>query len=146
MTTIKKCFATDNDKPGATAFIDFNRRWKRVEVKLEGTIIGEHVNALRDFLQNVTYFPGNKWALQLEDLEAISLRGLRVLRKFAKVIRQRGHEVEIKSIQPAVLVPPCRKLNVCEYFAWKNKDRLNSLSKTSNHEEWRHHEISMRQL
>ena len=117
-------------------------------MKLEGTILGEHGNALRDFLQNVTYFPGNRWTLQLEDLDAISLRGLRVLLKFAKVIRQRGYEVEIKSIPPSVLAT-MQELNMCEYFAWKNKenkDRVNSLSKTPNQEGWRHHEIRMLQF
>lgn len=146
MTTIKKCLATRNDKPNVTAIIDFNRRWKWVEVNLEGTILDEHITALRDFLQNVSYFPGKQWALQLEDLEVISLQALRVLLKFAKVIRQRGHEVQIKSIQASVLVPPCGKLNVREYFAWKNINRVNSLSKTPNQEEWRHHETSIRQL
>ena len=60
MTTIKKCLATHNDKPSVTAIIDFNRRRKRTEVRLEGAILGEHVEALRDFLKNVTYFPGKQ--------------------------------------------------------------------------------------
>jgi len=145
MTTIKNCLATHNDKPVVIAIIDFNRRRKWVEVILEGTIFDEHITALRDFLQNVSYFPGKQWALQLEDLEAISVRGLRVLLKFAKVIRQRGYEVQIKSIQASVLAVML-ELNVCEHFAWKNINRVNSLSKTPNQEEWRHHETSILQL
>ena len=63
--------------------------------------------------------------MQLEDLEVISLQALRVLRKFAKVIRQRGYEVEMKSVQPSVLVI-LRELGLCKYFAWKDdNDRAN---------------------
>ena len=118
MEEIKQFLASDNIATTATVILDFNRRWKRVEVRLEGTILSEHLNALRDFLKNVTDFPGNQWTLQLEDLEVISLRGLRVLLKFAKVIRQRGYEVEMKSLQPSLLAT-LLELNLCEYFAWK---------------------------
>jgi len=118
MTTIKKHLANDNGKPTATVILDFTQREKLVEVKLEGIILGNHVEALRDFLKNVTYFPGNQWTLQLEDLEVISLRGLRTLQKYANVIRQRGYKVEIKSIQPLLLANFLER-KVCEHFAWK---------------------------
>ncbi len=125
MTTIKKSFASDNIATSAIVILDFNRKRKRVEVRLEGTILSEHVDALRDFLKNVIDFPGNRWGLELEDLEVISLRGLRVLVKFAKVLRRRGDEVEIKSIQPSVF-STLRELKWCEHFAWK-KERQNDL-------------------
>ena len=113
--------ASDTAAPTAAVILDFNSRHKLVEVRLAGAIIlGEHLAALRDFLKNVTYFPGNKWALQLEKVNVISLRGLRVLIKFAKIIRQRGYAVEMKSIHPA-LHDTLLAFKWCGYFVWRRK-------------------------
>ena len=119
MTEIKMSLASDTAAPTAAVILDFNSRHKLVEVRLGGAIIlGEHLAALRGFLKNVTYFPGKQWILQLEKVDDISLRGLHVLIKFAKIIRRRGHIVEIKSIQPA-LHDTLLAFNWCGYFGWK---------------------------
>lgn len=105
MTEIKKSLSRSNATTTAVVAVrlDFTHRQKLVALRLEGTILSEHTAALRDFLQNVGYFPGNKWTLQLENLDVISMRGLQVLAKFARVIRRRGAEIEITNINPAIL-------------------------------------------
>jgi len=120
MTEIKKSLAGESATLMATvaATLNFSRRVKRVEVRLEGSILSEHTETLRDFLQNLCYFHGTKWTLDLENLEVISLRASKVLVKFAKVIRQRGCELEITSIQPAMLAT-FLDLGVQKHFAWE---------------------------
>jgi anti-anti-sigma regulatory factor len=105
MTEIKKSLAGENATSLATAAatLNFSRRAKHVEVRLEGSIFSEHSETLRDFLQNLCYFRGTKWTLDLENLQVISLRASKVLVKFAKVIRRRGYEIEITNIKPAML-------------------------------------------
>jgi len=120
MTEIKKSLNSDNAATTATvaATIDFNRGRKSVTLRLEGTILSEHTEALRDFLQNLSYFPGNKWTLELENLLVISMRGLRVLAKFAKVIRRRGYEVAIANIRSAMLAT-FLDMGMHELFGWE---------------------------
>lgn len=124
MTEIKKSLNSDNATTTATvaATLNFTRRQKLVTLRLEGTILSEHTEALRDFLQNLSYFPGNKWTLQLENLAVISMRGLRVLAKFANIIRQRGYEIEITSIRPAMLAT-LMDLGLHELFDWETLER-----------------------
>jgi len=124
MTEIKKSLAGESATSMATvaATLNFNRRVKRVEVRLEGSILSEHTEALRDFLQNLCYFRGTKWTLDLENLEVIGLSASKVLVKFAKVIRQRGFEIEITSIQPAMLAT-FLDLGMQKHFAWESLKR-----------------------
>ncbi|MCG3120447.1 MAG: hypothetical protein ALAOOOJD_03164 [bacterium] len=136
MTEIKKALNSDNATTTATvaATLNFTRRQKLVTLRLEGTILSEHTEALRDFLLNLSYFPGNKWTLQLENLAVISLRGLRVLAKFANVIRQRGYEIEITSIRPAMLAT-LMDLGLHELFDWETLERKSYAAlATSRHE------------
>ncbi len=124
MTEIKKSLAGENATPLATAAatLNFNRRVKHVEIRLEGSIFIEHTETLRDFLQNLCYFRGTKWTLDLENLEVISLRASKVLVKFAKVIRRRGYEIEISSIKPAMLAT-FLDLGMQKHFAWESIKR-----------------------
>lgn len=132
MTEIKKFLACDTATTTATLAVTlhFTRRRKLVEVRLEGTMLSEHADALRDFLKNLTYFPGERWTLQLENLEVISLRALRALVKFAHVLRRRGYAVEIMSIRSAVLAT-LLDLNLHEYFAWTTLERRSNPSTVS---------------
>ncbi|MDZ7361099.1 MAG: STAS domain-containing protein [candidate division KSB1 bacterium] len=120
MTEIKKSLAAENTPLRATvaATLNFNRQVKHVEVRLEGSFFSEHTEALRDFLQNLCYFRGTKWTLDLENLEVISLRASKVLVKFAQVIRRRGYEIEITSIKPAMLAT-FMDLGMQKHFGWK---------------------------
>jgi len=142
MTTIKK-FLDDNptgrDKATATVILDFTQQEKSVKVTLAGKILSKHIDALRDFLKNVTYFPGNQWLLQLEGLEVISRQGLRVLIKFTSVIRQRGYEVEIMSIHPAMLAT-LLELNLSEYFTW-GKFKMSAGQKSASHKKTDSHKL-----
>jgi len=129
MTEIKKSLSSDNAATTATvtATLDFTHRKKLVMLRLEGTILSERTEALRDFLQNLSYFPGTRWTLQLENLDVISMRGLRVLAKFARVIRRRGYEIEITSIRPAILAT-FLDTGLQELFNWealKRRPRFN---------------------
>jgi anti-anti-sigma regulatory factor len=130
MTEIKKSLASDAAATTATvaAIIDFTRRRKLVELRLEGTILGEHSDALRDFLRNLGYFPGNRWTLQLENLDVLSMRALKVLVKFVNVIRRRGHEVEIVGIQAGMLAM-LMDLGLHGLFAWKRLNRQYNFSR-----------------
>lgn len=69
---------------------------------LEGVFFLESVAALKSFLGDIKDLHVDRWILQLDKLEVMSQRGLRVLAKFVRWIRQRGGEVEISGIQPAV--------------------------------------------
>lgn len=140
-TKIRQTLASNADAPSATVVVDFSANKKFVDLTLEGTILGEHVQPLRDFLQNVSYSPGNQWTLRLEALDAISLRGLRVLLKFAQVIRQRGYEVHIKSIQSSVLAT-LLEYNWCEAFAWdKPHEALRTLPESKTKKGSQHDEL-----
>ncbi|MGH7594920.1 MAG: STAS domain-containing protein [bacterium] len=129
MTEIKKSLASDTAITTATvaATIDFTHRRKLVELRLEGTILGEHSDALRDFLRNLSYFPGNRWALQLENLDVMSLRALKVLLNFVKIIRRRGHEIEVVGIQAGMLAM-LMDLGLHGLFAWKRLSRQYNFS------------------
>jgi anti-anti-sigma regulatory factor len=120
MTEIKKSLAGENTTLMATAAVrlNFNPRVKHVGLRLEGSILSEHTETLRDFLQNLCYFRGTKWTLDLENLEVLSLRASKVLVKFAKVIRRRGCELEITSIQPAMLAI-FLDLSIQKHFGWE---------------------------
>lgn len=111
---------SDTESPdfNATAVLYFHRQERVVKLKLEGTILGKQVKALRDFLKNVMEIPGNKWTLQLDHVNEISLEGLRVLARFAKEIQRRGHELVVTNIQPELLAT-FRELNLRENFSWK---------------------------
>jgi anti-anti-sigma factor len=124
MTEIKKSLASDAVAATATvaATIDFTHRRKLVELRLEGTILGEHCAALRDFLKNLSYFPGNRWTLQLENLDVMSMRALKVLVKFVNIIHQRGHEIEIVGIQ-AGMRAMLMDLGLHGLFSWKRLNR-----------------------
>lgn len=130
MTEIKRALASDAVATTATvaATIDFTRRRKLVELRLEGTILGEHADALRDFLRNLSHFPGNRWTLQLENLDVMSMRALRVLIKFVNVVRQRGHQVEIVSIQTGMLAM-LMDLGLHALFDWKRLNRQYNFSR-----------------
>ncbi|MCG8606752.1 hypothetical protein MJD09_17430 [bacterium] len=106
-----------DDSADFIATLDCDGTLKRVNVRLEGVILGEQVNMLRTFLAKIKDHVGDEWLLLLEDLHVISHRGLRVILEFAKVIRQRGYEVEIKSIQMGVLAV-FLELDLCQYFKW----------------------------
>ena len=129
MTEIEKSLASDAVATTATvaATIDFTHRRKLVELRLEGTILSEHTGVLGDFLRNLGYFPGNRWTLQLENLDVMSLRALKVLVKFVNVIRRRGHEVEIVSIQAGMLAM-LMDLGLHGLFAWKRLNRQYNFS------------------
>ena len=124
MTEIKKSLASDSATLMATvaATLNFTRRVKHVELRLEGSILREHTASLREFLQNLSYFHGTKWTLELENLDVISMRALKVLVKFAQVIRRRGYEVEVTSIQPSMLAT-FLDLGVHESFSWQTVTR-----------------------
>jgi len=130
MTEIKKSLASDTAKTTATvaATLNFTHRRKLVELRLEGTILGEHTEALRDFLRNLSYFPGNRWMLQLENLDVMSMRALKVLVKFANIIRRRGYKVEIAGIQPGMLAM-LMDLGLHGLFAWKAVNRQHNFSR-----------------
>jgi anti-anti-sigma factor len=131
MTEIKKSLASDTAKTTAmvAATLDFNRRTKLVALRLEGTILSEHTGALRDFLRNLSYFRGTRWTLQLKNLEVMSMRALKVLVKFVNVIRRRGYEVQVTSIQPGMLAV-LMDLGLHELFAWQRLNRQYNFSRT----------------
>jgi len=81
--------------PVAKAEVDFQGDRKQVRVTLKGVIEGESVNALRRFLKDVSSFRATKWILQMENLQVLSGRGIQMLVKFSRIIRKRGHAVEI---------------------------------------------------
>jgi anti-anti-sigma regulatory factor len=124
MTEIKKSLGSDNATTTATvaATLEFTPRKKLVTLRLEGTILGEHTAALRDFLRNLSYFPGNKWTLELENLAVISMRALKVLVQFAKIVRRRGYDVEIANIQASVLAAFLDS-GIHEHFNWEAVER-----------------------
>jgi len=119
MTEIKKSLASDNATQMATvaATLNFTRRIKQVNLRLEGTILSEHTEALRDFLRNLSYFQGTKWTVELENLDVISMRALKVLVTFAKIIRRRGYDVAITNIQASVLAAFLDS-GIHEHFNW----------------------------
>ncbi|MDZ7289482.1 MAG: hypothetical protein ONB44_19170 [candidate division KSB1 bacterium] len=133
MTEIKKILACDTATTLAivAATIDFGSREKLVEVRLEGVILSEHTAALRDFLRNISYFPGNKWTLQLENLELISMRPLRALTRFAHVLRRKGCELEIAGIQPAILAT-ILDLGLNELFSWERMKHHSHLRRVAS--------------
>lgn len=73
-----------------------------VTLALEGVFFLESVAALKSFLGEIKALHVARWILQLDKLDVISQRGLRVLAKFVHWIRQRGGEVGISGIQPPV--------------------------------------------
>jgi anti-anti-sigma regulatory factor len=136
MTEIKKSLNSDGATTTATitATLDFTRRRKWVTLRLEGTILSEHVAALRDFLRNLSSFAGTKWTLDPENLAVISVRGLRILAKFARVIQRRGFQVEVTSVRPAMYAMLC-DMGMGELFNWESLKRQPRLSIGSSRRE-----------
>ena len=66
-----------------------------VTLALEGVFFLESVAELKLFLGDIKDLHVDRWILQLAKLDIMSHRGLRVLAKFVRLIRQRGGKVEI---------------------------------------------------
>ncbi len=73
-----------------------------VTLALEGVFLLEGVAELKTFLGDIKDLHGGRWILQLDKLEVMSYRGLCALAKLTRSIRQRGGEIEISGMRPAV--------------------------------------------
>ena len=84
------------------ARIDFTTENKLVSLTVSGTIIGDHGQELRDFVQNLSYFPGSDWRLCMTEVDAMSLIGMRALVKYARVLRKKGCQLVVENISPGL--------------------------------------------
>ena len=86
------------------AYIDPAARDEVIQIELSGAIFGDQADALCNTLRSLSasHKPAG-WALNLENLDFISARGLHVLRAFARLVQKRGCTVELRTIKPELL-------------------------------------------
>jgi anti-anti-sigma regulatory factor len=97
--------------------LDLYGKEKRVNITLRGAIAGESANSLLDFLKAVSGFVATRWTLQMQDLRILSVQGTRSLIRFAKIMRKRGHEVEVRGIHRNVYATLLES-GYDQVFAW----------------------------
>lgn len=103
--------------PTATAEIAVRGNRGRIRIALAGVIASESVPVLLQFLRDVSCFRATRWSIQMKDLSVISSRGLRVLLKFAHILRQRGFGLQVVGVHPHVLMT-MRELDMMNAFVW----------------------------
>lgn len=97
--------------------LDLYGNEKRVNITLRGAIAGDSAHSLLDFLKAVSAFVATRWTLQMQDLRILSVQGTRSLIRFAKIMRQRGHAVEVRGIHRNVYAT-LRESGQENLFAW----------------------------
>lgn len=97
--------------------LDLYGKEKRVNITLRGAIAGDSANTLLDFLKAVSAFVATRWTLQMQDLKILSVQGTRSLVRFAKIMRKRGHAVEVRGIHRNVYAT-LRESGQEQAFAW----------------------------
>ena len=95
----------------------FNRNTNCVELEISGAILGENTDEFRNFISEISHYPGDVWRLHLQNLKILSTRGFRALVKLAKTVRKRGHRIEIMSIDPIVFYL-LRENRLDKYFSF----------------------------
>lgn len=97
--------------------LDLYGKEKRVNITLRGAIAGDSANTLLDFLKAVSAFVATRWTLQMQDLKILSVQGTHALVRFAKIMRKRGHAVEVRGIHRNVYAT-LRESGHDQVFAW----------------------------
>ncbi len=117
MTRILKKIRDDDGTAIAelAAMIDFRNEPKQILISLSGVILGEQTFELKDYLQNLSFFPADRWVLDLGDLDVISQRGLFSLVKMSSVLKGRGQILEISNINLG-LRATLQQLNLEKFF------------------------------
>jgi len=103
--------------PFAAVEVEAQGRHKRVHIRLEGVIGGEHADTFLEFLKAVSHFAGSRWTLQMKDLKVLSLQGMRHLVHFAESLRASGHQLEVHGVHRNVYAT-LQDLNLVRAFAW----------------------------
>ena len=75
-----------------------------LQVKIEGTVVGADIRRMRRFLKRLLSLPVEHWRLQFEHLDAVSLRGIRIILKFVQALRRQGKQVEIAGASPMFIL------------------------------------------
>jgi anti-anti-sigma regulatory factor len=118
MTKVKNTFFDANGEPVGeiVAKIDFETDEKSVLLILSGNILSKSAEDFRDFIQNISCFPGNQWKLDLQHLSTLSLKGMKALIKLAGILRKRGLELKIIAAN-SVILAMMADLNYLDYFS-----------------------------
>ncbi|MFQ5628090.1 MAG: STAS domain-containing protein [bacterium] len=129
MTEAKKVFKDTSGTPvgEAIAKIDFAGEKKQITLILSGIIIGDNADALRDFVRDVSCFPAHTWTLHLKRLSTISMKGTKALAKLAKILRRRGHDLEIKEAN-SIILAVFRETRFLKYFKMNVKPKVRKIS------------------
>ncbi len=112
--TVPLTFALNSN---ASVDLSYNRKRRAIHLTLHGVMIGANAAALHKFLRVVAHLAAAQWALQMRDVEVISLRGIRHLMHFAKTLRTRGGKLKILGIHPNVYAT-LRDLNLLSALGW----------------------------
>ncbi|MDQ7063513.1 MAG: hypothetical protein Q9P90_04620 [candidate division KSB1 bacterium] len=71
-------------------------------IELSGLVAGSDAQSLAQFLRKLTVLPAQRWILRLNQVNALSLKGLQAILKFAKYVRRRGAVVVIRQTNPII--------------------------------------------
>ena len=119
MTLTTKTFYDEQGRSAAELSVKSlcNRNASCVELEISGAILSENADDFREFITEISRYPGTVCRLHLQDLKILSTRGFRALVKLAKTVRRRGHRVEIMSIDPIVFYL-MRENRLDKYFSF----------------------------
>jgi len=105
--------------PIASVDLEFEGEKKSVNIRLQGAIAGMSSENLEQFLKEISSFPANRWTLEMQDLKVLSGLGVRKLVRFAKYLRRRGFELEVRGVHRNVYAI-LQDANSVQQFAWMN--------------------------
>ncbi len=86
-----------------------------MQVNIEGTVVGQDIKRMSRFLRNLLTVPVESWKLQFEHLDALSLRGIRIILKFVQALKRQGKHVEIIGASP-MFVLLVNEMNLQHWF------------------------------
>ena len=99
--------------------ISWNRQQDQVLVTLQGIIAGEKTAALQRTLKGLLQGQEQSWLLDMTHLQVLSLRGVRILAKFARILRKRGCELRVQG-ENLPLYFMMKEMNLDGLFSWSS--------------------------
>ena len=97
--------------------ISWTRQQDQVLVTLQGIIAGEKTAVLQQTLKSLLQHQEQSWMVDMTHLQVLSLRGVRILAKFARILRKRGWELRVQG-ENLPLYFMLKEMNLDGLFSW----------------------------
>jgi len=99
--------------------ISWSRQQDQVLITLQGIIAAEKTAALQKALKGLLKYSEQSWLLDMTHLQVLSLRGVRILAKFARILRKRDCEIRVQG-ENLPLYFMLKEMNLDGLFSWSS--------------------------